>query len=1022
MKKNIAQKGVGNLFHLLTLAFLFLWCGSAAAAGQGSGTKEDPYVLENGASYSIESFGSFYAKFTAPSAGKFVLTGDSYSVYTDETFSTIDNKIIPQFNNDFENKEYSFECEAGKTYYVGFDFAWDTYTTTFKFVTEAEPLQMKSCDPAEGTVMNLSSTSVDLKFNQNVAVGSCTVSSGINTADLVINARDIYVSVDAKNVLLNWYNDNKIKEGDDITFAFSGIKSADGKQTYGEDGKFVVTYKAGAKPVVLVSSVNTPVSNPAVTTFKSYYMEDDYSSVINLAFSDNIKEVGSVTLEYGSREPVGGKEEFYTETLTPTIIANYVIVDLKGKVRRVQDMIPDAANEYEYITLTINGVKDNNGNLAMATDQANVGKFVFNYNYQEVAYEVASDIEEGNPVKSDTKNIKIWLQEKGGNAVFSGASFAYKENGEDKTATIEGSLLSYENDEVDAEAKFVIVPVPNVNIDAGSEVVLTLNGETPDGVGHKELTVTLTCEGKTADNTEFAVVSALWHDGENDVEMVDGNIAVLTSESKTTFTLNKEFGYCDWTITDNDGEYIRGGYYASETPVTSFDVEWFGEKFIQGKTYTFTLKAWNKESEQQGAGALPPTVGTATFTFNGAAEAYVYSDVELSNVIKGSVILDSSEQNTYVLKFSAPANVKEAMINTGSGTSVNCDVVANNDEKTEWTVTLNSDVLNSFEAFDLNVFAEDAEGHAIIKAHSTSVEATILEDQSWLTIKFSAEFNRDDFSVSPASESTVESISKITFSHPVGISINWGSGATDKIVIRDREGYFTYGEFTKNDIKYDPSATNIKEMWIELETPITDAGNYVVDIPTEFFVLGQDMMTSLSKHTLVYYEVAAAAKDFTLEISPAGGNVTEIPAIIEFTATELSQLAYNYDMVPTLTDAAGNTYTVSFGYSDDWNKWNAVDVVLANGAITADGTYTLTIPAGALFNDSEGNYSNLEDIVITYIIGSETGIGNIVANAGGKVDVYTINGVNVLRNADAAAVKALGKGLYIINGKKVVIK
>ena len=1022
MKKNIAQKSVGNLFHLLTLAFLFLWCGNASAEVQGSGTKADPYVLENGASYSIESFGSFYAKFTAPSAGKFVLTGDSYSVYTDETFSTIDNKIIPQFNNDYENKEYSFDCEAGKTYYVGFDFAWDAYTTTFKFVTEAEPLQMKSCDPAEGTVMNLSSTSVDLKFNQNVAVGSCTVSSGANTADLVINARDIYVSVDAKNVLLNWYNNNKIKEGDDITFTFSGIKSADGKQTYGEDGKFVVTYKAGAKPVVLVSSVNTPVSNPAVTTFKSYYMEDDYSSVINLAFSDNIKEVGSVTLEYGSREPVGGKEEFYTETLTPTIIANYVIVDLKGKVRRVQDMIPDAANEYEYITLTINGVKDNNGNLAMATDQANVGKFVFNYNYQEVAYEVASAIEEGNPVKSDTKNIKIWLQEKGGNAVFSGASFAYKENGEDKTATIEGSLLSYENDEVDAEAKFVIVPVPNVNIDAGSEVVLTLNGETPDGVGHKELTATLTCEGKTADNTEFAVVSALWHDGETDVEMVDGNIGVLTSESKTTFTLNKEFGYCDWIITDNDGEYIRGGYYASETPVTSFDIEWFGEKFTQGKTYTFTLKAWNKESEQQGAGALPPTVGTATFTFNGAAEAYVYSDVELSNVIKGSVILDSSEQNTYVLKFSAPANVKEAMINTGAGTSVNCDVVANNDEKTEWTVTLNRGVLNSFEAFDLNVFAEDMEGHAIVKAHSPSVEIVMLEDQSWLTIKFSAEFNRDDFSVSPASESKVESISKITFSHPIGISINWGSGATDKIVIRDREGYFTYGEFTKNDIKYDPSSTNIKEMWIELETPITDAGNYVVDIPTEFFVLGQDMKTSLSKHTLVYYEVAATAKDFTLEISPAGGNVTEIPERIEFTATELSMLAYNSDMEPTLTDAAGNTYTVSFDYPTDWSKWNAVDVVLANGAITADGTYTLTIPAGALFNDSEGNYSNLEDIVITYIIGNETGIDNIVANAGGKVDVYTINGVNVLRNADAAAVKALGKGLYIINGKKVVIK
>lgn len=1017
--KNL-QKCVGHALHALMVTLLFLWCGNVNAAVVGSGTKADPYVLENGTAYTIESFGSFYAKFTAPSAGKFVLTGDSYSVYTDGTFSTIDEKIIPQFNNDYENKEYSFECEAGKTYYVGFNFALDAYTTTFKFLTEAEPLLMKSCDPAEGTVMNVSSASVDLKFNQNVAVSSCTVSSGSNTASLTVNARDIYISVDAKAELLNWYNDSKIKEGDDITFTFSGIATADGKQTFGTDGKFAVTYKAGPKPVVLVSSTNTPVSNPPVTIFKSYYMEDDYSSIINLAFSDNIKEVGSVTLEYGNREPVGGKDEIYIEELTPTVMANYVIIDFKGKVRRVQDMLPGTTNEYEYITLTLNGVRDNNGNLVVASDQNSAGKFVFNYKYQEIAYNVQSDIEEGNPVTSDTKSIKLWISEDGGNAVFSGAQFAYKDNGEDKTATIEGSLLSYENDENFEGAKFVIVPVPNVNIDADTKVTLTLNAETPDGVAHTEFTKEINCTGKTADNTEFDVISAIWHDGGNDVEMKNGNIAVLTGGSTTTFTLNKEFGYCDWEITDNDGEYIRSGFYASQTPVTSFDIEWFNEKFTQGKTYTFTLKAWNKESEQQGAGALPPTVGTATFTFNGAAEAYVYSDVELSNVIKGSVLLESSEQNTYILKFSAPANVKEAMINTGSGTSVNCDVVANNDEKTEWTVTLNKKVLNSFDAFDLNVFAEDMEGHAINKAHSESVEVTELEDNTWLTIKFSAEFNRYDFTVSPASESTVEMLDKITFSYSTGISLNWGGDPTTKIVIRDREGYFTYGEFTMNDIKYDLSDN--KNMWIELETPITDAGNYVVDVPSGFFVLGEQFESSLNKHTLVYYEIKAASKDFKLEVNPAGGNVTEIPAIIEFTATELSALACNFDMVPTLKDANGNTYKVSFAYPEDWNKWNAIDVVLADGAITADGTYTLTIPAGALYNDSDGNYSNLEDIVIVYIIGNGSGIDSIVANAGGKVDVYTVNGVNVLRNADAAAVKALKKGLYIINGKKVMLK
>lgn len=1009
-----------HALQALMMMFAFLWCGNISAAIVGSGTKADPYVLENGTEYPIEAFGSFYAKFTAPSAGKFVLTGDSYNVYTDETFGTIDEKIIPQFNNDYENKEYSFECEAGRTYYVGFDFAGDAYTATFKFLTEAEPVELRSCDPADGSVLNAADASIDLKFNQDVTVGSCKISSGSNSANLTVSVRDIWASVNAQSVLLNWYNNNSIAEGDDITLTFSGVKSADGT-LYGTDGIYTVTYKAGAKPIVLVSTTNTPLDKPDLT-FKSYYMEDDITSTVTLRFSDNIKSIGEVTLEYGSREPVGGKDEFYTEKLTPINIGGgYILVDLKGKLRRAVDMIPEAANTYDYITLTFNEVRGNNDNLAMSTAQGSVGKFVFNYKFEEVKYDVRSNVDEGNPINADTKNIKLWISEEGGKAVFSGAEFSYKENGVDKKATVEGSSLTIAPAEDAENERIVTIPVPNVTIDADTEVTMTLLGEAPDGLTHEEFTVKVNCTGKTADDTKFAVVSALWHNGENDVDMVNGNLPVMTMETTTTVTLNKEFGYCEWTIDEDGGENIRMGYKANETPAASFDIEWFGEKFVQGKTYTFTLKAWNNEDESHGPGANNPTVGTATFTFNGAAEAYVYSDVMLTNEIDGPIALDSKEQNTYVLKFNAPANVKEAVINTGAGTSVNCAVEANSD-KTEWTVTLNNGVLSSFEAFDLNIFAEDMDGHAINKASSDFVEVTNLEDNTWLTVKFTAEYNRYDLTVSPANEETVESVDKITFSYSAGIGLNWGGDANAEIVIRDREGYVTFGTFKMSDMKYDKSASVTKEMWIELDEPITDAGYYVVDVPSNFFILGQDMMTTNNKHTLVYYEVKPAAKDIVLAVNPAGGNVTEIPAIIEFTATELSSLAYNSDMTPALKDAKSNTYAVSFAYPDDWSKWNSVDVVLADGAITADGTYTLTIPAGAIFNNSDGNYSNLENIVITYIIGDTDGIDNIVANAGGKVDVYTVNGVSVLRNADAAAVKTLGKGLYIINGKKVVIK
>lgn len=1011
------HKYVNHTLRTLVMMILFVWCGNMSAAVVGSGTVADPYVLEQGTEYQFQEFGSFYAKFTAPSEGKFVLAcPEVFALYTDASFSTIDENIIPLFNGNYENSEYSFDCEANKTYYVGTGFIMNGGTATFKFLTETEPIELLSCLPEAGTIMNAASASVDLTFNQAVIVNSCTMTCGANTTSVPVNVRDVYASVDVKNQLAEWYNNNKIAEGDDIKFTFSGIKAAaDQKVVYGENGTFEVTYKASSKPVTLVSSTNTPTSTTQpMTNFKSYYMEEDYSSLVNLEFNGNIKEVGSVTLEYGSREPVGDKTELYIETLTPTIIANYVLIDLKGKLRRHEDMLPGVTNKYDYVSLIINGVKDEAGNLALSTDQGSIGNFTFTYNFEEVNYSVESDIDEGSPLTNDTKNIKLWIMETGGNATFSGAQFAYKENGEDKTADVEGNLISIATDEENEGARFVTIPVPNVNIDANSNVTITLNGETPDGVAHDAFKNVVNCTGKTADLTELAVTSALWHGDNGDVEMMNGNIGELTDMSTTTVTLNKTFGYCEWNIAEDGGDIMRMGFKSSDTPINTFDIEWFGEKFTQGKTYTMTLLLWNDENESHGAGYDNPTVGTTSFSFNGAAEGYIYSDVELSNVIKGSVLLTSNEQNTYVLKFSAPANVKETMINTGGGTSVNCDVVPN-DDKTEWTVTLNRSVLNSFDAFDLNVFAEDMEGHAINKAHSESVEVTELEDNTWLTIHFSAEFNRWPLTVTPASESTLEQIDRINFSYSSGISFNWGGNPDDKIVIRNNANRDIIAEFTRGDLENNADDNNV---WIELDEPITAAGVYEITVPSGFFVLGEQMMSSLNKQAIIYYEIKGDAEGaFTLTADPAGGKVDEIPATIVLTANDRSEVGNSYDILPTLTDNKGNSYALSTEYGIGWNQ---INVVLADGAITADGVYTLTVPVGSVIGNSETDVN--EELVITYIIGTETAIDSIVANAGGKVDVYTVNGVNILSNADAAAVKALGSGLYIINGKKIVIR
>ena len=56
------------------------------------------------------------------------------------------------------------------------------------------------------------------------------------------------------------------------------------------------------------------------------------------------------------------------------------------------------------------------------------------------------------------------------------------------------------------------------------------------------------------------------------------------------------------------------------------------------------------------------------------------------------------------------------------------------------------------------------------------------------------------------------------------------------------------------------------------------------------------------------------------------------------------------------------------------------------------------------------------------IEGSTTGITNTVYNKAGLVDVYTIDGTKRLSKASIDEINALPKGVYIVNGKKIIIK
>ena len=164
------------------------------------------------------------------------------------------------------------------------------------------------------------------------------------------------------------------------------------------------------------------------------------------------------------------------------------------------------------------------------------------------------------------------------------------------------------------------------------------------------------------------------------------------------------------------------------------------------------------------------------------------------------------------------------------------------------------------------------------------------------------------------------------------------------------------------------------------------------------------------------------------EVDPADRSTVESLSTIGITMSEeVGNL--NYDNTVTLVDANGTDYSCAIDY--DWDNMAKV-VVTLDDEITADGTYTLTIPEKTIFSmnadfgyvdqygNPEGDFYNSEMTFVFYI-GQGTGISAIKTDADGNVKVYTIDGVYVGTGKAADMLNNLPKGIYVVNGTKIAI-
>lgn len=179
--------------------------------------------------------------------------------------------------------------------------------------------------------------------------------------------------------------------------------------------------------------------------------------------------------------------------------------------------------------------------------------------------------------------------------------------------------------------------------------------------------------------------------------------------------------------------------------------------------------------------------------------------------------------------------------------------------------------------------------------------------------------------------------------------------------------------------------------------------SYVIGYPVEYLLnpTDGDQVDNLQGITLEF--------PYTKNVMFYENNRMPVATLVN-TVTEVEYTCAHADQV-TFAESEGTVF--KFMFTEEGEEDPAE-------VIAEDGVYTLTIKALMLIDGQNAVISDLPVITATYYIaGSGAKAAELVE--GDVYNVYTINGVKVISNGTASDLNALGAGLYIINGKKVLV-
>lgn len=385
----------------------------------------------------------------------------------------------------------------------------------------------------------------------------------------------------------------------------------------------------------------------------------------------------------------------------------------------------------------------------------------------------------------------------------------------------------------------------------------------------------------------------------------------------------------------------------------------------------------------------------------------------INGVHDGDYVESLNCPSPYLQKKGSEERIEVASVAYGSGNDIELYFVDDNGEPLQATVGEQYELVIPEGLYSCPDNKEDWESYILSGPQNKEIrcEYTIVEHIVGPNIQA--------IGIDPDPENAIETVSTFTLAFDQPVTINTSEDAPAVYLMSRLSGLISA---TVSAVE---GAGQENQILITLEKEVVDAGMYMLVVP-EKVVLNANGDWNASVENLTYTVVGRKVETTNYQptgITPAEGEVTSLKSFVLQFQKETFAV--------TNVDSKEEAYLINNGTQekvsatlDLGEEYNEIKVGLVE-EVTAKGSYTLVIPAMMIqeASDSWGNniLDNAPELRYDFTVVEGQGIDAILAK-GQKVDVYTVGGVLVKKAADREALKTLKKGLYIINGKGVLVK